>query len=161
MIRPLPERLSALIVANFAAAAALGLTAIMIAAIYIVITPADLSNGAAAIVGGAVFVGVAAAIAGTVIGFVFFLVGLITVGIPTWWVLHRIGSTSGFAFAAVGAVESVLGGTLVRPLLLPLYPFAIVLVLVLPGAVAGWVIWRLGYDQTLTPPQPPPPAPPS
>jgi hypothetical protein len=153
--------MSALIVANFAAAVSMGFAAMVIVAAYVMLTPSDLPSGAAAMIGGAVFLGLFAAIAATIMAFIFFLAGLIAIGIPTWWVLHRTGLTSGIAFAAVGAIESVLGAALVKPLLMPLDPFVLVLVLALPGSVAGWVIWQLGYDQTPTPLPPPPPAPPS
>lgn len=160
MIRSPSARLSALIVANFAAAASVGFAAMVIVAVYVMVTPPGLSNGIAAMIGSAVFLGMLAAIVGAITGFVCYLAGLIVVGIPTWWALHRVGWTSRFAFVAAGAIESVLGGVFAAPLLLPSDPLAFVLILAAPGGVAGWVIWRLGYDRTLTPPRPSP-APPS
>lgn len=53
MLRSLPDRLWALIAANFAAATSTGLMAMGITAIYVLTTPPGLSNGVAPLVGAA------------------------------------------------------------------------------------------------------------
>ena len=160
MLKPLSARMSALILANFVAASSTGIAAMVFIAVYVALTPPGLSNGVAAMVGGAIFLGLLAAIAASIIAFPFFLAGLILVGIPTWWVLHRMGWTNRVAFIVVAASESILGGVAVAPLLVPIEAFATVLLLALPGGLAGWVIWRRGYERAPRP-LPPPPAPPS
>lgn len=147
MLRPLPDRLWALIAANFAAATSTGLMAMGIAAIYVLTTPPGLSNGVAPLVGAAVGFGLIAAIIATVASFVCFLAGLTAIGIPTWWLLHRMGWTSRRAFISVAALESVIGVALIALQPLMLETFAFIPIISLPGGLAGWVIWRLGYER--------------
>nr|WP_314433554.1 hypothetical protein [uncultured Brevundimonas sp.] len=145
MLRPLSDRLWALIAANFAAAASTGLAAMGLTAIYVLTTPPGLSNGVAPLVGAAVGLGLIAAIAATLASFVCFLAGLTAIGIPTWWLLHRTGWTSRFAFISVAALESVVGGSLIAPQPLTLETLSFIAVISFPGGLAGWIIWRLGY----------------
>ncbi|CAN5268332.1 hypothetical protein BH10PSE2_BH10PSE2_15600 [soil metagenome] len=73
----------------------------------------------------------------------FFVVGLAVIGLPALWVLGRLERLGGWTAAlagAIGATGVVMGlmlasGVTDAAILYGLY-------LLLPGAVAGWVLWR-------------------
>lgn len=152
MLRPLPFRLEALIIANFVAAAVVGLEAMLGVAAYGVFAPDAASNGLSLLIGSAISLGLLAAAMGFIIALPAYLAGLIFVGIPTWWALHRARREGALIFMTVAALESVVGGAffalLVAPEALPLTPL-----LALPGGSAGWAIWLSGYERVR--PRPP------
>lgn len=152
MLRPLPFRLEALIIANFVAATVVSLEAMLGVAAYGVFAPNAASNGLSLLIGSAISLGLLAAATGFIIALPAYLAGLIVVGIPTWWALHRTRREGPLIFIAVAALESVAGGAfvalLVAPEALPLTPL-----LALPGGVAGWTIRLSGYERIT--PRPP------
>ncbi len=154
MIKSPSERLGALIAANFIAAVTVGGGSALLLVADSVLTPHALDNGVTALIGSAVFVAVMAFIIGTIAAFPAYLVGLTVVGIPTWWMLHRLGWASMPMFVCVAATESVAGAALaafvIAPEALVFTPF-----LAVPGAVTGLVLWRLGYEP-VRPPRPRP-----
>ncbi|GEM_PF-5856086 len=154
MIRSMSERLGALIAANFIAAVTVGGGSALLVVADSVLAPHATDNGVAALVGLAAFVAVMAFIIGAIAAFPAYLVGLIAVGIPTWWVLHRLGWASTPVFVCVAAAESMAGGAVAA---LVIAPEALVFapLLAVPGAVVGLVLWRLGYE-SIRPPRPRP-----
>ncbi len=152
MLRPLPFRLEALIIANFVAAAVVGLEAMLGVAAYGVFVSNAASNGLSLLIGSAISLGLLAAAMSFIIALPAYLAGLIVVGIPTWWALHRARRERALIFMAVAALESVVGGAfvalLVAPEALPLTPL-----IALPGWIAGWAIWLSGYERVR--PRPP------
>ncbi len=81
------------------------------------------------------YVGICAAI----ISHIAFSIGIAVFYVPAWWTLHKLKFTNPFAFAVTGAALSAGIGLIVFPVTAPL--------LIIPGGVAGWIIWRLGYER--------------
>ncbi|WP_374275706.1 hypothetical protein [Brevundimonas sp.] len=84
-----------------------------------------------------------------------FLLGMLTIGWPIWFVLHLLGARSPWIGALAGSGAAGFAGQLLSSpgsflsiISLPL--------LVFPGAVAGWVAWRLIYPAALKRPPAPP-----
>lgn len=152
MIRSVSARIGALFTANCIAAlsvAVLTLTGFWISAI---ISPGD--GGMSAAIGWGLMFGLIAAVYSFVIAFAFFLVGLITVGIPTWWALHQADRRRRRTFIVVAAIESVIAGAIIFRLFVPGSEIFAPL-LALPGGLAGWAIWTYGYVPIRPPPAPP------
>lgn len=152
MLRSMTHRMGALIVANFIAAAAIGGMSLLAIWIVAIVSPGD--AGLSSAIGGAFILGLIAAGAGFVVSFPFYLVGLIFVGIPTWWVLHKAGKPSATAFQIVGALQSVLAGAIAFRLFAPGAELVAAL-LAIPGALAGRMLWRHGYKPVRPPPASP------
>jgi hypothetical protein len=158
MIKPLADRFLALIAASLVAAGITGLCAGMgVAAYVVVVTPVGL-NDIVGLMASAVFFGILAMLLGAATAFPFYLIGLFVIGTPTWAILHRLRWINEPIFICVAAFESVIGGLVAAPLIAP-EAWVLAPLLALPGAVAGRVLWRSGYDP-LRPPLPSP-APPS
>jgi hypothetical protein len=152
MIKSMSERLGALIIANVLAASTVaGMSAIGMW-IGIIVSPGEAGLGNA--IGWGLLFGLLAALYGFIISFPVYLVGLIVVGIPTWWILHNSGRVSAGAFSITAAIESVLAGAIVFRLLAPGAELAAPL-LAIPGGLAGWIIWRRSYKAVTPPPAPP------
>lgn len=90
----------------------------------------------------------------TIYAFAVFIAGLLVLGTPAWLLLARLGRTSRRDAAVAGAILSMLP---VLAFLLtagePVWawqPWAFVLSLAIPGAVAGWTLHRVAYDATRT-----------
>ncbi|QQQ17643.1 hypothetical protein JIP62_09850 [Brevundimonas vitis] len=146
MLKSPAYRLSALIVANCAAALTVGAITAVVVVVASFIIPFGLPG-----VGEVIVYAFLAAFGAAVASLPFFCTGLATVGILTWWVLERLGQTSRATFAAVAAFESVLGGLVVFHTLFSL-PAVFALLLAIPGAVAGLTIRSHAYDPKITPP---------
>lgn len=71
-----------------------------------------------------------------------FGIGLAIFSTPAWWALHRLKLTNRVAFIITGAVLSVAGGAVTQSEFVLYTPL-----LAIPGGVAGWLIWRLGYEK--------------
>ena len=79
----------------------------------------------------------------------FFVVGLTVVGLPALWGLRRAKRSGPVTAALAGAIGAtvavtgmmVFGGVTGSPL-----GFAVFLIL--PGALAGWMLWRIGFRST-------------
>jgi hypothetical protein len=154
MIKPLADRFLALIVAMFAAAGMTGLSAGVGVAVYVVAATPVGVNDIAGLMGSAVLFGFLAMLTGAITAFPFYLAALFVIGTPTWAVLHRLRWTSEPIFICIAAVESVIGGLVAALLIVPeVWVFAPLLAL--PGAVAGLVLWRSGYE-SVRPPRPSP-----
>ncbi|ALJ07695.1 MULTISPECIES: hypothetical protein [Brevundimonas] len=152
MIKSMSDRLGTLIIANvLAASTTAGMSAIGMW-ISIIVSPGETGLGNA--LGGGLLFGLLAALYGFIISFPVYLVGLIVVGIPTWWILHNSGRTSVGAFSITAAIESVIAGAIVFRLLAPGTELAAPL-LAIPGGLAGWIIWRRSYRPLTPPPAPP------
>ena len=84
----------------------------------------------------------------TVAGYAMFFaliafgIGLAVFAAPIWWALHKLKLTNPLAFALTGAGLSVASGMVAGMEYLPLTP-----PLAIPGGVAGWLIWLLGYTR--------------
>lgn len=152
MIRSLWDRLGALIVATFIAAAAVGGMSLIGIWGMGVVSPGD--AGLSSAIGLGFILGLIAACYGFAISFPFYLVGLIVVGIPTWWVLHKTGRASARAFMIAGALQSVVASVIVFHIFVPGAELAAVL-LAIPGGLAGWMLWLQGYKPIKPPPAPP------
>lgn len=63
---------------------------------------------------------------------------------PTWWALHKTGLKHPLIFTLVGAIEAAGAGLLMRQFEFFEMPLACPIV---TGAMCGWIIWRLGYEQ--------------
>jgi hypothetical protein len=150
MLKSPSYRLSALIVANCAAALTVGAITAVVVVVASFIMPFGLPG-----VGEVIFWAFLAAFAGAVASLPFFCAGLATVGILTWWVLERLGQTGRATFAAISAIESVLGGLVVFHTLFS-YPAVFALLLAIPGAVAGLIIRSHAYGPDIKPPPGPP-----
>ncbi|MHC3126905.1 hypothetical protein OB03_06185 [Brevundimonas sp. GN22] len=70
-----------------------------------------------------------------------FTVGITLIGIPAWHGLHRLELSGPQSLPAAGGMLSVLGGIAAMPQSFPVTP------LLIPGGVAGWIIWKVGYKQ--------------
>ena len=152
MLMSMMHRMGALIVANFIAAAAVGGMSLLAIWIVAIVSPGD--AGLSSAIGGAFILGLIAAGVGFVVSFPFYLVGLIFVGIPTWWALHKTGKASAAAFQIAAALQSVLAGVIAFRLLAPGTELVAPL-LVIPGTLAGRMLWRYGYKPVTPPPAPP------
>lgn len=152
MIKSMAERLGALIIANVLAASTIAGMSATGMWIGIIVSPGEAGLGNA--IGWGLLFGLLAALYGFIIAFPVYLVGLIVVGIPTWWILHKSGRVSAGAFSITAAIESVLAGVIVFRLLAPGAELAAPL-LAIPGGLAGWIIWRRGYKAVTPPPAPP------
>jgi len=88
-----------------------------------------------------------AAMAGVMSGLyaaLFFLVGLLVVGLPTLWGLARLKRLNAVTAAVAGAVGAVIAVTLLMLLSeVTDGALAYALYLTLPGALAGWLLWRI------------------
>lgn len=71
-----------------------------------------------------------------------YAIGLAIFSAPAWWALHKLKLTNPLAFALTGAGLSAAGGVVTGMEYLPFTPL-----LAIPGGVAGWVIWLLGYTR--------------
>lgn len=152
MIRSMAARMTALITANCIAALGVGGLTWAGAWISAIVSPGD--GGVSSAIGWGLIFGLIAALYGFAISFPVFLVGLIVVGIPTWWILHQKGLRRRNPFMVTAAIESVIAGVLVLPIL---SPELVVLapLLAIPGGLAGWAIWKYGYRPIKLPPVPP------
>lgn len=149
MIRSMSARLTALITANcLAALAVAGLT---LAGLWISAVISSGEGGASAAIGWGLVLGLFAALYSFAIAFPVYSIGLLVVGIPTWWVLHRTGLRGGRVFVLVAAIESAVAGALVFRLFAPGSEVAAPL-LAIPGGLAGWAIWKYGYAAIKPPP---------
>lgn len=149
MIRSKSARLTALITANCVAALAVAVLTLAIFLVGAFVSPGD--GGVSSVIGFAVILGLFAALYSFAISFPVFLVGLIVVGIPTWWMLHRTGLRGVRSFAVVAAIESVIAGTLFFRAFVP-GSEVIAPLLAIPGGLAGWAIWTYGYAPIKPPP---------
>ncbi|WP_428151026.1 hypothetical protein [Brevundimonas sp.] len=149
MVKSASSLMWALIAANFAAAAATGALVFLLVVVVFAASPGD--AGVVVVLGGVILLGVLRAFAGFLISFPVYLVGLIVVGIPTWWCLDRAGWANAGAFVGVAALESVIAGMLVLPEISP-DATIFALALAIPGGLAGWTIWRNGYSRIKPPP---------
>lgn len=149
MLYPASTRMAALIIANFVAAAAVGVVTLMAFAGFAIVSPGE--AGVVAAIGGLMTYGLLFAVFAAAISFPFYLVGLIVVGIPTWWALHQAGSIRLGSFATAGVIESVLAGALVFRIFAPGSEIYAPL-LAIPGSLAGWAVWNYGYSPITPPP---------
>ncbi len=149
MIRSTSARLGALVTAN--CVAALGVAVLTLAGFWVGVLISAGTGGGSSAIGLGLLIGLFAALYSFVISFPFFMVGLILVGIPTWWALHRAGVRTRGSFVVVAAIESAIAGALVFRVFLPGSEIVAPL-LAIPGGLAGWAIWTYGY----TPIKPPP-----
>jgi hypothetical protein len=85
-----------------------------------------------------------------------FMLGLVIFGGPVWWGMHRLGLTSPPIAATACALGCVtIGGAIILASGLGAKAVFAALLLLLPGAIAGWVIQRVAYAG----PRPPRPSP--
>ena len=88
-----------------------------------------------------------AALAGLMSGLyaaLFFLVGLLLVGLPTLWGLARLRRLNAVTAAVAGGVGSVIAVVLLMLLSeVTDGALAYALYLALPGGLAGWLLWRI------------------
>jgi len=89
-----------------------------------------------------------------------FLLGLVVIGGPCWWLLHRIHCTSAIAAAAACAFGSTAVGAIALGIFgLPPEAIGAAVLLAIPGAAAGWVVQAVAYDRSRPPrPRPVPPS---
>ncbi len=152
MIRSMSARLGALIAANFIATLGVGVLTLLGVWIGAIVSPGG--GGVSSAIGWGLLFGLMAALYSAVIAFPFFLAGLIVIGIPTWWMLHQAGVCERRPFIVIAAFESIIGGALVLRILAPgTEVFAPLLAV--PGGLAGWAIWKYGYNTIKPPPAPP------
>lgn len=144
MLRPISERIEAVLTANLAAAATVGLTSALLTIASILSSGISAPTEAGIVIFTAVFFGLLAAIAGGIASFSVYFAGLIVVGVPTWTLLHRLGWTNPRMFVVVGAIESVVAGVFIALLMAP-DMVVLAPLLALPGGVAGWALRRWGY----------------
>ena len=149
MIRSMPARLTALIAANCIAALAVAFLTLGGFLIVAFVSPGD--GGVSSVIGFALILGLVPALYSFAISFAVFLVGLIVVGIPTWWLLHRTGPRGRASFIIVAAIESVIAGAFFFRAFVPASEIVAPL-LAIPGGLAGWAIWRYGYSSLKPPP---------
>ena len=64
---------------------------------------------------------------------------------PVWWGLHSLGWTGPRTFTGIGALTTVIGGGWI---FMDMEGGALALILAIPGAVAGWTLWRVGYGHS-------------
>lgn len=152
MIRSKSACLTALVTGSCVAALAVAILIWAGLLISALVAPGD--GGVSSVVGLAAVVGMIAGLYGFAISFPVFFVGLIVIGIPTWWVLHRNGLKGRGTFIAIGALESVVFGALVFQLVAP-GSGVWALLLAIPGGLAGWAIRTYGYVPIKPPPAPP------
>ncbi|WP_295185987.1 hypothetical protein [uncultured Brevundimonas sp.] len=144
--------MGALIAANFIASTTVGgmsLLAIWIGAVF-----SSVNDGLSSELDWAFILGLLAAVIGFVVSFPFYLVGLIVVGIPTWWVLHKVGRASEGVFMTTGVLASILVGGVVFRLFAP-GSEVVAPLLAVPGVMVGQALWRYGYKPIKPPPAPP------
>ena len=152
MIRSVSARIGALLAASCIAALGVAVLTLVVLWIGTIISPGD--GGTVAAIAPWLIFSLIAAVYSFMISFVVFLVGLITVGIPTWWALHRADLRHRGTFVVVAAIESVIAGVIVFRLFVPGSEIVAPL-LAMPGGLAGWAIWTYGYAQIKPPPAPP------
>lgn len=134
------------IIAAFLAAAVAGSFALSVeAAVFVAFTALNVGGpDAAAAVGLALF----SAVTGVLFVAPVFLIGLVTVGGPAWLIVSKTQIRSRTAATIVGAL---LAGAVAAIVLVMLgliagaAPAVGAAALVLPGAVAGWVLHRVAY----------------
>jgi len=143
MLRSASARLWALIAANLIAAAAVGVLTLVVIMGGVILSPRD--AGMTEAIGGGLLLGSLGAVYAFAISLPFYLVGLIVLGIPTWWMLHQTGSIRPGPFVTIAALESALAGILVFRIFAPGSEIVAPL-LAIPGGLAGWAIWRYGYS---------------
>ena len=94
-------------------------------------------------------------LAAFVIAFFLWLMGLLVIGAPGWWVLHRFGIRSRLAAAGLGAVLAPVSSAawsvwIASPMIAPVQTLkdGLVLdtVLAAIGAVVGWVVIVRAYQ---------------
>ncbi|KQS57235.1 hypothetical protein ASG17_00395 [Brevundimonas sp. Leaf363] len=96
-----------------------------------------------------------------------FATGLLVVGLPAWFVMHRRGLMSGLAVPITGAALAVMGGlgfVLATALNNPelretpalAQSFGLALLLAPPGAFAARALRRIAYGERPRPPRPSP-----
>ena len=156
MIRPVADRVGALLMA--AGLAALCVSGLTQAVVMIGVVADAGSEGLATALGGGLLFGLLAAAYALLVSFVVYSLGLVLVGIPAWWLLHRTGHASQKGFVGIGAVLSVTAGIILFRLVTPgsevLAPL-----LAIPGGLAGWALWNWGYSHPRLRPVPPSAAP--
>ena len=149
MLKSISARVGALITAN--CVAALAVAALTLAGILIVTVASPGDGGVSSVIAFAMFLGLFAALYSFAISFPVFLAGLIVVGVPTWWLLHRAGLRTRGAFVVVAATESVIAGALFFRVFAP-GSEVVALLLAIPGGLAGWAIRTYGYAPIRPPP---------
>lgn len=149
MIKSMSARLGALVTAN--CIATLSVSGLTLAGFWIaaIVSPGD--GGVSSAIGWGFIFGLTAAFYAFAISLPFFLAGLTLVGIPTWWILHRIGRRERASFVVVAAVEAVIAGAVVFRLFAPGSEIVAPL-LSISGGLAGWAIWTYGYARLKPPP---------
>jgi hypothetical protein len=74
--------------------------------------------------------------------------GLVLVGGPAWFILHRSGLTRRFHAMIAGALLAGVGGYVVGVLAYAPFPVAWFIAFSLIGMLAGWLVWRRAYGPT-------------
>lgn len=89
-----------------------------------------------------------AGVVGGVIAVVAFAAGLIVIGLPVFLGLQVLGRLNRWTSAAVGAVAATLAvGVLMVSAEVTDIAILYALFLAPPGALAGWLLWRIGFSQ--------------
>lgn len=77
--------------------------------------------------------------------------GLLIIGVPVWWLMHRLGLTRRFHALIAGALLAGIAGYVVGILAYAPYPVAWFIAFSLLGMLAAWVIWSRAYGASFTP----------
>lgn len=91
--------------------------------------------------------GLGAGVVGGVIAVVAFAAGLLVIGLPVFFGFQALGRLNRWTSAAVGAVFATLGvGALMASAEVTDIAILYALFLAPPGALAGWLLWRIGFS---------------
>lgn len=71
--------------------------------------------------------------------------GLLIVGGPAWFIMHRSGLTRRFHALIVGALVAGVAGYIMGALAYAPFPVAWFIAFSLIGMMAGWIVWALAY----------------
>ena len=109
--------------------------------------PGDLDTGGFVL---AVF----AAFGAATVASIAFGAGIVVLGSPVWWLLHRLGQTSAWTATLAGGVVTFCGSGILIACGMG-SPDLDWLALILDGAIVGWLIQRIAYRPIRRPTPPP------